>query len=73
MNEDQFNEIALRLIKTSEQRKAVSLYLLGGVTAYAAEIEVYGKVTNTVARDARRVKELFDFCERVTYLNPNLP
>jgi hypothetical protein len=73
MNEEQFDAVALRVIKSHDQRKAVKLYLLEGLTAYAAETRVYGHVTNTVARDARRVKKLFDFCERVTYLNPNLP
>jgi hypothetical protein len=73
MNEDQFEAIALRIIKRPTQRWAVKLYMLEGFTAYAAEMHIFGIVTNTVSRDGRRVKEIFDFCERVTYLNPNLP
>jgi hypothetical protein len=73
VNEDQFDAVAQRVIKRPTQRWAVKLYMLDGLTAYAAEMKIHGAVTNTVARDARRVKELFDFCERVTYLNPNLP
>ena len=42
MNKQQFNLIAKKLIKRHEQREAVELHTMQGITAYQAEIGVYG-------------------------------
>lgn len=65
MNKQQFEIIARKLIKSDLQKEAVSLCLFGNLSAMSAERAIYGKITSTVARDVKRVNEMFDFCEQV--------
>lgn len=65
MNKTQFSLLAGKLIKSPTQREAVKLHLVGGLSAYEAEKQVYGKVTATVGRDAKRIKDLYEFCKAV--------
>ena len=66
MNKKQYKLISARLIQSTTQRKAVGLCIFDGLSAAEAERRVHGKVTATVARDVKRVNELFDFVMAVT-------
>ena len=57
--------VSRQLIKSDLQREAVSLCLFDNHTAAESERAIYGKITSTVARDVKRVNEMFNFCERV--------
>ena len=61
MDKKQFDLLAKRLIKSTTQREAVKLHLLGGLSAYEAERRVYGRTTATVSRDAKRMLKEFKF------------
>ena len=65
MNVNQFNLLAEKLIKSDSQIKAVKISIFDNRTAAEAERMIHGKITATVARDVKRVKELFDFCLEV--------
>jgi len=65
MNETQFNLLAKKLIKSTTQREAVKLHMLGGLSAYEAENRIHGKITANVSRDSKRINELYDFCKSV--------
>jgi hypothetical protein len=65
MNTTQFKLLAEKLIKSTTQREAVKLHLLDELSAYEAEKRTHGKITNTVARDAKRMTELLEFCKSV--------
>lgn len=65
MNEIQFNLLASRLIKSPEQRKAIKLHALDGLSAYEAENRIHGRVTANVSRDAKRINELYEFAKNV--------
>ena len=69
MNKQQFNLIAEKLIKRPEQREAVELYTMQGMTAYQSERTVYGRITNTVLKDAKRVAAAYAFYEQLAGLS----
>lgn len=66
MKSNQFNILAKKLIKSDLQKEAVRLCMFENRTAADSERAIYGKVTATVARDVKRVNELFDFCLEVS-------
>ncbi|MCK5126806.1 MAG: hypothetical protein KAR42_11170 [candidate division Zixibacteria bacterium] len=66
MNLQQFNLLAKRLIKSATQREAVKIHMLGGLGACDAENHIHERVTNTVGRDAKRINELYKFCNSVS-------
>ena len=68
MNKQQFILIAEKLIKRPEQREAVELYTMQGMTAYQAERAVYGRITNTVLKDAKRIAATYAFYEQLAEL-----
>lgn len=65
MNKKQFNFIAKKAIKNESQRKAVELVVLHGYTGYGAEMKVHRAVMNTVLRDAKKVRALYDWAMKV--------
>lgn len=65
MNKNQYKLISARLIQSTVQRKAVELCIFENMTAADAERRIHGKITATVARDVKRVNELFEFVSRV--------
>jgi len=68
MNKQQFNLIAKKLIKRPQQREAVMLSTMQGMTAYQAERSVYGRITNTVLKDAKRIAAAYSFYEQLAAL-----
>lgn len=65
MKTDQLKIITKQLIKSDLQINAVMLCFTDKNTPAQAERAIYGKITSTVARDVKRVNEMFDFCGRV--------
>lgn len=65
MNKAQLNLLAKKLIKSTTQREAVKLHMLGGLSAYEAENRIHGRTTANVSRDAKRIQKEFDFCVRL--------
>ena len=68
MNKQQFNLIAEKLIKSPQQREAVELYTMQGLTAYQAEKRIHGRITNTVLKDAKRIAATYSFYEQLADL-----
>ena len=65
MNEKQFDIIAKKLIKSALQREAVYQSVMYNLSPSEAEVYAYGRVTNTVGRDAKRVQAEYDFIQEV--------
>ncbi len=61
MNGKQLRLLVARLIKSPKQQEAVIIYMTENVSAYEAEKRVFGKVTSSVSRDAKRVNEAYEF------------
>lgn len=59
MNSLQFYYIAEAAIRSEKQRRAVKRHVIDGVSANAAELEVYGCEVKTVSRDAKRINAIF--------------
>ena len=69
MNKKQFNLLAKKLIKSSDQRDAVRLVVIDGLSAYEAEKRVHGAVTSTVSRDAKKIIKAFEFSKTLIDLS----
>lgn len=65
MNNEQFDKIAERLIKSPQQRFAVKEVILNNKRPFEVEIALYGRQTKSVSRDVKRVNNMFEFCEGV--------
>lgn len=68
MNQEQFERLAKRLIKSPEQREAVSAAIFTDMSCHAAEKQ-YKRPMSTVQRDVYRVKELFEFFQEISDLS----
>ena len=68
MNKKQFDLISAALIRSPQQRDAVSLVVIDGKTAYEAEKAAYGAETNTVSRDAKRIIKRYEECKAIMAL-----
>ena len=66
MNKTQFDLIAAKLIRREEQRDAVKLFMFNdAISAYAVEVQYYGKAVMTISRDAGRITEYFNECVKI--------
>ena len=61
MNKQQFTMLSKKLIQKPEQREALDLHMMQGMTAYAAEVQVYGRTNATVSKNAKRMWAEHDF------------
>lgn len=67
MNEAQFERLAERLIRSPEQREAVSAAIFTDMSCHAAEKQ-YKRPMSTVKRDVYRVQELYEFFQELNEL-----
>ena len=65
MNKKQLTLISQNLGLSDELTKAVQLIIIDGLSGYAAEKAVYGKVTMTAKRAEKKVREMLAFCQKV--------
>lgn len=65
MNEEQFNIIAEKVLRKSEQRNAAFDVIFKNLTYYQAERK-YNCVPNTVERSVNAVKQHYIHCLKVT-------
>lgn len=74
MNKAVFNYLSKRMIRNLKARKAVELYLFGGLSAYQAELEVFGEATVTVKKIAVRLQAHYEECLRISMMDdrPNM-
>lgn len=61
MNAKQFDYIARTAIADDRFRGAVRRHVIDGLSANAAEKEVYGAVTKTVSRGGKRIRGIYDW------------
>lgn len=61
MNCKQFDYIAKHAIRNEKQRRAVKRHVVDGLSANAAEVEVYGAEVKTVSRDAKRIRAIYEW------------
>ena len=66
MNKQQLNTMAARLNLKPLTTKACELVLIDGLTAYAAEKQVYGKRACTIGKACHRLRDEFDYCEMIS-------
>jgi len=66
MNKKQLTLISQNLGLNADLTKAVQLIIIDGLSGYAAEKVVYGKVTTTTKRAEKKVREILAFCQAVS-------
>ena len=68
LNAATFDYIATLLFKDEKIIEAVKLCVMDGMTAYAAEVQIYGKSNTSVAKRVARFYAYYDECYKVASL-----
>lgn len=71
MNKQQLQKIINNRQRTiaPELARGIELVLIDGLSAYAAEKQVYGNTTGTVGRAAKEIMAQYNFCLEVSALS----
>ena len=65
MNQEQLNLLLQGRVGNTQKREAIQLVIIDGLSAYAAEKQVYGRTTSTINRLVNDVRADYERCLEV--------